>query len=601
MPDHGIIIKNKPLHDGRISPFIYGDFIEFVDTLIPGMRAELVRNRAFEGVLTPADGRFYDMRLDFKEDPWCETIYEAKATLSLDPMEKMAGSHALRLAVHSVQAGGFAGISQDDIWVRAGLRYRLEIHAKASAEPVSLRVILGRPKGPYFDEYASCLFQIEGGDWTEFTAILTPWVTDDNAVLSMLLASEGTVWLDKISLQPMDNLAGWRPDVIKAVRELNPGMMRFGGTSLNYYHWEEGIGPRELRAPFKNEPWGEIEENDVGIDEFVEFTRLVECEPLICINAETGTPAEAANWVRYCNDPVNTKYGALRACNGHPDPYAIKFWQVGNELSGEVYENTVRGFCLAMRDADPHLILLSSYPSRKLLESCGDLFDYVCPHYYDKSIEEVGKDLAELRGELSKLGLCDHIKVGVTEWNMTGGNWGSQRAHLGNLSNALYCARMFNLFHRNSDLVGMANRSNLVNSFCGGIIRTKGSAMCLTPTYYVQQLYATLSGNMSLDIGIRGAGCHLDVSATMDTSAKRLAVAVINPEVYETEMLLSFDGFSCAFPTARRWVLTGRSLQEENDFAHPFSLVPHQDLCDIGSGKTVVCPGYSLTFLDISM
>ena len=160
--------------------------------------------------------------------------------------------------------------------------------------------------------------------------------------------------------------------------------MRFGGTSLNYCHWEEGIGPRELRAPFKNEPWGEIEENDVGIDEFVEFTRLVGCEPLICINAETGTPEEAANCVHYYNRDIHK--------------------------------------------------------------------GYVCPHYYERSIVEVEADLGKLRKTLNELGLIGRMMIGVTEWNATGGSWGPNRAYLSNLGNALYCARIFNLFQRNGDL-----------------------------------------------------------------------------------------------------------------------------------------------------
>ena len=74
----------------------------------------------------------------------------------------------------------------------------------------------------------------------------------------------------------------WREDVLEVTRELAPTMMRWGGIFLDFYRWREGVGPREKRPPMLNLLWGGIESNQVGTVEFVDFSRRVGAEPLIC-------------------------------------------------------------------------------------------------------------------------------------------------------------------------------------------------------------------------------------------------------------------------------------------------------------------------------
>src|SRR4030042_558201 len=76
-----------------------------------------------------------------------------------------------------------------------------------------------------------------------------------------------------------------------------------------------------------------------------------------------------------------------------------------------------------------------------------------------------------------------NLKIAVTEWNTTAGDWGLGRAMLWTLDNALACSRYHNLLHRYADLVEIANRSNLTNSFCSGIIQTNNFRLYKTPTY----------------------------------------------------------------------------------------------------------------------
>src|SRR5437763_7294336 len=136
----------------------------------------------------------------------------------------------------------------------------------------------------------------------------------------------------------------WRTDFVEAVRDLSPGLIRFGGNFSRYYKWREGVGAPGKRPWMRNYDWGGKETNRVGTHEFVSFCRKVGADPFYCVNFlgdgiasfgqtpegdRTGNAQEAAEWVSYANDPDN----AERKANGFPDPCNIKLWQVGNETS----------------------------------------------------------------------------------------------------------------------------------------------------------------------------------------------------------------------------------------------------------------------------
>ncbi len=172
-----------------------------------------------------------------------------------------------------------------------------------------------------------------------------PDVTDDDATLVIGTSAAGTFWVDMVSLMPHDHVLGWRRDVVEAVRAARPGIIRFGGSSLIYYDWRIGIGPRDKRAAFENRPWGNMEDNDVGLHEFLQFCELVDAEPLICLNSNSTTVEDILAEIEYCNGPADSRHGSLRAAMGHPEPFRVTYWQIGNEQSGEEYEQRMVDYC----------------------------------------------------------------------------------------------------------------------------------------------------------------------------------------------------------------------------------------------------------------
>ncbi|MEO1020834.1 MAG: alpha-L-arabinofuranosidase, partial [Pseudomonadota bacterium] len=137
----------------------------------------------------------------------------------------------------------------------------------------------------------------------------------------------------------------WRGDFVACVGDLGPGAIRWGGILSSYWKWREGIGPYEQRQPSPNFLWGGVEPNQVGVHEILDLCERTEAAPIIAVNfaadgrpeyIETpngqnraGTPEEAAELIRYCNDDDH----AERAANGRAHPWGVKLWQVGNETS----------------------------------------------------------------------------------------------------------------------------------------------------------------------------------------------------------------------------------------------------------------------------
>jgi alpha-L-arabinofuranosidase len=209
----------------------------------------------------------------------------------------------------------------------------------------------------------------------------------------------------------------WRDDAIAATRELGPTMMRWGGIFCDFYRWREGVGPRNKRRPMINLMWGGIESNQVGTAEFVDFSRRVGADPLMCVNFEsdgrsqyqkikgdvrTADAQEAADWVAYCNDPDNQE----RRSHGFVEPHAIRYWQLGNETSydshgfnrDQAIEKTIE-FSQKMRAVDPEINVISWGDSGWAADMCkraGEHFDMLAFHHMFNP-ETAGNEV--LRGE----------------------------------------------------------------------------------------------------------------------------------------------------------------------------------------------------------
>jgi alpha-N-arabinofuranosidase len=181
----------------------------------------------------------------------------------------------------------------------------------------------------------------------------------------------GSFHVGAVSLMPADNLDGWRPDAIAVLKSLRSGVYRFpGGNFVSAHEWRYAIGDPDKRPPIYDPVWRALQPNDIGTDEFMTICKLLDVEPYITVNAGTGDEWSAAELVEYCNGDASTTMGKQRAANGHPEPYAVKFWGIGNEAWGFSYqygamrlnqfEYKHNQFAKAMKQVDSTIKLIAS-------------------------------------------------------------------------------------------------------------------------------------------------------------------------------------------------------------------------------------------------
>ena len=294
------------------------------------------------------------------------------------------------------------------------------------------------------------------------------------------------------------------------------------------YRWKDpGIGDRDLRTPFPNKNWGRIDPNDVGIDEFCQFCELVNAQPLICLSFSDG-PQSAADLVAYCNADAATPQGAKRTAIGHPAPYHVHYFQIGNEIDGDNadYLRQFPAFVAGMKSADAAIAIMSSFPSQNLLNLAGKSISHICPHHYTADFAACDREFNQLAQMINQTPGCGDIKMAVTEWNVSGGDWGLGRGRQMALQTALLNARYLNLLMRHSDKVEIACRSNMANSFCGGLIETSPGGVLKRPAYYVMQLFARHA--RPLPLRLESSDNALDLFACASEDKSSLVIFAIN-------------------------------------------------------------------------
>jgi len=160
----------------------------------------------------------------------------------------------------------------------------------------------------------------------------------------------GGIWEEGSALSDEQ---GYRRDVREAVRAIGVTQLRYpGGNFVSNYHWRDGVGPREDRPVRRELAWGGVETNRFGTHEFMEYCAQVDAEPYMCVNLGTGAPEEAADWLEYCTSRRPTTIARQRAANGHPRPFDVRLWGLGNEMYGtwQIGQRTARDYALVARE-----------------------------------------------------------------------------------------------------------------------------------------------------------------------------------------------------------------------------------------------------------
>ena len=558
-----------------ISKYIYGQFIEHLGRCIyGGIWAEMLEDRKFYFPITPEYDPYRASRGVAKDallpvvgaSPWQITGPADSVTMVKE--DSFVGEHT-----PLIQPGG--GIRQLDLGLVQNKQYDGYIYLKPRQQVTNVKVSL--IWGDRSEDQGSTQLTVIARSYGKYTFRFTAGADTLNGKLEIKVV-KGPCFVGTVSLMPADNIHGMRADTLELLKELNAPMYRWpGGNFVSGYDWRDGIGDRDRRPPRKNPAWTGVEHNDFGLDELIMFCREVGAEPLITVNTGFGDAYSAAQEVEYANGSVDTIGGRWRAQNGHPEPYGVKWWCIGNEMYGrwqlgymQLQHYTLKHNQVVeyMRRVDPEIKLIAvgalgfldkGTPdekrgwSRGMLEQCAEKMDLVSEHFYCRQeLTDVAKHIAQitdrikekaeghrkLRQELPNLAGRD-IRIAMDEWNY----WYRPYVYgeLGciyRLRDALGIAAGIHEYARNTDMITMAHYAQTVNVI--GCIKTTKTAAAFETTGLALKLYRNHFG--TLPVTVTGDAQPLDVAAAWTDDRKALTIGMVNPTEQKHQLTVNFRG-----------------------------------------------------------
>lgn len=385
-----------------ITKYEYGMFIEPIGGLVARtLWAEMLDDRKFYyPVVAPA----LDQPAPLNAEGRPGVSYRkwrpvgADNAVTMDAKTPYVGKQS---PVVSMDATTRRGLSQAGIGLAKGKRY--DGYLQLAGDPgARIEVSLIWGDGPQARQTVT--LPAPSADWKRVDFSFTPTADAADARLEITGLGSGSFRVGAVSLMPADNIRGWRADTTAIARSLNSGMWRLpGGNFLSDWDWHSAIGPRDKRPPMFDHAWSAMQPDDIGMDEWMDLTRIIGVEPYVTVNAGLGDANSAAEEVEYLNGPATSTWGSRRAANGHPEPYGVKFWNIGNEPYGwwqigktslDYFMIKHNAFADAMRAVDPTITLIGS----------GAMPDQMHP--------KDTKENASLESIAPKFG---------TEWDWTGG------------------------------------------------------------------------------------------------------------------------------------------------------------------------------------
>ncbi len=503
----------------KVSPMLYGIFYEDINHAADGgIYAELIRNRSFEDgprYGAPADMQGWSTYAAAPSQLTARLIQPTKKT----PLLNSVQHNALALDIKASPTmpvclvnEGFWGINA----VR-GRCYRLSFWAKTLKYQGTVKATLCSKDGSqlYAETVVSQFPAVKAQGWTKYEATLTANDNDPQAQFALVFDGVGQVQIDMVSLFPptfKNHENGMRPDLANMLWQLHPKFMRFPGGCFvegqespdNAFRWERTIGPIEEREGHWNVNWGYRTSDGLGYHEYLQLVEDLGAKPLYVVNVGIWhggmTPYdsiqpwidECMNALEYANGPVTSKYGAMRARNGHPEPFGIEYLEIGNENNqpdprqqSDHYYERYEQFYKAIRSKYPEMKIIGNVVAwgddnpkwnSKLSVDLLDEHYYRSPDWFAAAFHKY--DSYDRQGP----------KVYVGEYAVTNGY-----GKLGNMNAALGEAVYMMGMENNSDVVELASYAPIfVNEndarWRPDMIRFSSSRVMGTPSYYVQQL-----------------------------------------------------------------------------------------------------------------
>lgn len=632
---------------GTIPRTVFGTFLEPIgNSTYNGLWAEILQNPSFEENLWSAANLEKMMR----DEPALVKASSLGLPVPWEPLNVEQGNRyeprwgdaansGRSLEVIGVP-GEATGVKQKVFLpVHRELEYKGSLWAKHILGSATIVVSLRTRNAPE-QVLAEFKFDAASKIWKQYSFALTipSGKLKPLEAADFVIGVEGDerVLIDQASLMPADNIGGLDPDMVRMSREMRTPLVRFGGNFTSAYHWRDGVGPRDKRVNMLNIAWGIPEYNTFGTDEFLRYCDLIGAEPQIALNLGSGTPWEAAEWVRYVNQHWKQHSGLL--------------WELGNELWGnwnvgnptlEQLPGRTLDFSKAVRAVDPkaRLIATGQDPDHfekwnaAQLTTPADTFDYLSTHFVvrTENLESGRKDgdsmdaagfalpveldrrLHAMHDQIDAVASHKDVKIAFTEWLFHGGGGRSDAPQFTNMGGAVIVGGFLNMLLKDSEIVPVSDMTGIVEF--AGIWKKRGRVYG-TPSYYAFRMYSTADAD-HIVASKNDAGAYnvtqgvtrlpeikdvpyLDTIATLSKSGQRLTIFVVNRQLEaNTRATINLAGFE-AGPEATIQVLSARNSTEVNDEESPEAITPMESRMSVANNQLqFVFPHESVTRIEL--
>ena len=645
---------NAPKGGKAISDELIGIFFEDISSSADGgLYAELIQNGSFEYSPVEHDGwgagtAWKQVRpghsLGMLEVCKTEGIHPNNPTYMRLHVERVKEFYDYKgWKGYGLENGGFKGIS-----VKGGAKYDFSVFLRNVGSAKQVRIVLGAPQGKGKDLklLADAMMTADNKAWKKYEAVLTPSEDCTNAVVQVLVMNTGVIDVDMVSLMPQDTYKGHglRKDMAQALADLQPKFLRFPGGCVvhgggdgfwNTYRWKTTIGPKEQRRQLKN-TWGYHQSMGLGYYEYFQFCEDLGMAPLPILpcgvscqgtnggwnmwptQAQEVCPmSEMDEWVQdaldlieWANgDPATSKWAKMRADQGHPKPFGLKYLGIGNEekITPEFAER-FRYMYERVQKAHPEIVIVGtagpgSHPENPDYEAGWKLADELAmpiidEHYYEK------RDYFLKSRQYDSYPRDRKTKVYLGEYAA------KDKKLIDALAEGLYLLHV----ERNADVVSMTSYAPLfakkdATNWNPDLIYFDNERIYPTCSYYVQQLFGLSSGQYYYGDCVRFEGdaagiqqpqedVHYGQSVVLNVKTRKLYVKLVNATDKEKEADINLSRFPIK-KNCVKTVLAGAADQENNYKEQP--IAPKKETVKAQKKFDIDLPPYSMVMLEYQL
>ncbi len=627
----------------EISSQLIGVFFEDISfSADGGLNAELIQNGSFEYSPSERDG--------WGPGTSWKMIRHGHSTGYIEPFTDNPihtnNPHYMRIYAehigHHSDYNGWTGIGIqnegfDGIVIRPGETYNFSMFARCvDREKIIMRIsILGESNMILGDT----ILTVSQNNWKNYRTTFTPSVGNNHARLSLVMLSEGSVDIDMVSLIPQDTYKqhGLRRDLCEALEAIHPKFVRFPGGCVVHgggdgfwdtYRWKNTVGPKELRKSLKN-PWGYHQSMGLGYYEYFQLCEDLGAEPLPILPTGVSCQGAGGSWglreqnqmvvpmnemdewtqdvldlIEWANGDVTTKWGAIRAEAGHPEPFNLKYIGLGNEekITPE-FEERFKYIYNTVKEAYPNIIIVGtagpgSHKGNPDYDNAWRFAEEIDLPIIDEHYYERREYFLNNQHNYDSYPRGRKTKVYLGEYAMKDRDWTWMDA----LSEGLYLLSI----ERNGDVVCMTSYAPLFakrghTNWDPDLIYFDNTSVYLTCSYYVQQMFGISSGNYFYDniVTFKNSSNLLGSSVIFNSKTRQLYLKIINASNDNSKAIINLDKFGKLPQTAEMTFLTGMENSRNNYERH--DIFPQKQIINTADIKELNVAPYTFILITIQL